>query len=164
MRELILRQARSGDGAGLARIWIDGAAHYASLAPEAFQVPRAEGLAEWLEQEALSTETYSHVAVLDDELVGHVWAAVLPPSAQAAWQMLRDLTHTRLTIHWLGVLGAHRRQGIGTRLMVAAESWGRNRGAEVAGFSTYVAGPLAVPFYERGMGYRRQGLYFTKRL
>ena len=164
MTELLLRQARPGDGAGLARIWIDGATHYASLAPEAFQVPQAEGLAEWLEHEALSAETYSHVAVLDDELVGHVWAAVLPPSAQAAWQMLRDLCRTRLTIHWLGVLRAHRRQGVGTRLMTAAESWGRGRGAEVAGFSTYVAGPLSVPFYERGMGYRRQGLYFTKRL
>jgi hypothetical protein len=57
MSEVILRQARPGDGEGLARIWIEGAAHSARLAPDAFQVPQLDGLAAWLEQEALAADT-----------------------------------------------------------------------------------------------------------
>lgn len=45
-----IRSARPGDGADLARGWLDGCRYYAALDPERFQVPDDDGLAEWFEQ------------------------------------------------------------------------------------------------------------------
>ena len=39
-----VRVPRPGDGAGMARVWLSGAAYYADLEPEYFQVPPGKGL------------------------------------------------------------------------------------------------------------------------
>ncbi len=44
--DLTLRHLRPGDGAGLARCWLDAGASYAALNPTLFQVPAADGLAQ----------------------------------------------------------------------------------------------------------------------
>jgi hypothetical protein len=49
-----IRAPRAGDGAGLARGWIDAARYYAELAPELFKVPQEAGLAAWLEVRLLN--------------------------------------------------------------------------------------------------------------
>lgn len=49
-------------------------------------------------------------------------------------------------------------------LMQAIERWARERAAVRAMLDTYAASPLSVPFYERGMGYRRRSIGFEKRL
>jgi hypothetical protein len=51
---------------------------------------------------------------------------------------------------------------IGTALLEAAQAWGRSQGATVARLDTYVDGPVAVPFYERHMGYQRRSVVFQK--
>jgi hypothetical protein len=45
-----------------------------------------------------------------------------------------------------------------------AESWGRDRGASIVRLSTYAEGPVAVPFYERHLGYERRSILFQKPL
>jgi hypothetical protein len=45
-----------------------------------------------------------------------------------------------------------------------AESWGRHLGARVVRLDTYADGPVAVPFYERHMGYQRRSILFQKPL
>jgi len=41
-----VRIARLGDGAGIARVWLEAAAYYAELDAEHFKMPAADGLAE----------------------------------------------------------------------------------------------------------------------
>jgi GNAT superfamily N-acetyltransferase len=75
-----------------------------------------------------------------------------------------NLGEVRIYVDALGVAQAHRRRGVGTRLMGAIERWARERGAVWVMLDTYAASPLSVPFYERGMGYRRRSIVFEKRL
>jgi GNAT superfamily N-acetyltransferase len=53
---------------------------------------------------------------------------------------------------------------VGTRLVEAAEEWGRRRGATIAFLDTWVDSPSSVPFWEEGMVYARRSIIFTKRL
>ena len=167
MADVILRAPRAGDGDGLARSWLDAGADYATLNPDLFQIPQADGLAQRLEEWLLSiTSEHAHalVAEKDGQVIGFITAAIERPVENAAGQLLRDLGRVRVVIHALVVQEAHRRQGIGTRLMEAAEEWARGRGAVVALLDTYVGSPLSVPFYERRMGYSQRALRFRKTL
>jgi hypothetical protein len=71
MDEVQIRAARPGDGEGLARIWLENARYYVVLAPDDFQLPQAEGLAEFLEpRESESDARVFLVAEVDGELAG----------------------------------------------------------------------------------------------
>ena len=167
MAAVILRAPRAGDGDGLARSWLDAGADYATLNPDLFQIPQADGLAQRLEEWLLSItseEAHALVAEKDGQVVGFVTAAVERPVENAAGQLLRDLGRVRVVIHALIVQEAHRRQGTGTRLMEAAEEWARGRGAVIALLDTYIESSLSVPFYEQRMGYSRRTLRFRKEL
>ncbi len=86
--------ATSRRGGGLAHIWLDGAAFFAAIDLKLFQVPASEGLAEWLERQALTVtaeDPYMQVAELDGWIVDHIWAAIRPAEPDAAWQMLPDV-------------------------------------------------------------------------
>jgi GNAT superfamily N-acetyltransferase len=163
----VLRTPRAGDGSRLARIWLDGAASFAAIDPSQFQVPSSAGLAEWPEDRALHSppeDTYMQVAEIDGVVVGHIWAVIRPPDVDAARLMQRDEGVARLSVHWLGVADGYRRQGVGARLLQAAEAWSIPRGARAAGFSTYLGAPATVAFYERRMGYTQHAVYLRKSL
>ncbi len=167
MPQRVLRAPQTSDGSGLARIWLDGATSFTAFDPNLFQLPATDGLAEWLERLALQVtaeDTYMQIADVDGMAVGHIWAAIRPVDADADKHMLRDATIVRLTVHWLGVAAGYRRQGIGTRLLQAAETWAISRGAQVAGFSTYLGAPAPLSFYEGRMGYARQAVFLRKAL
>ena len=148
MERIVIRPARASDAADLARNWIEVAQHYVELDPEAFRVPSTNGL----------------VAEVDGQVVGDISARLERPAEDAERQLLRYLAEVRIDVDALGVVQAHRRRGVGTRLMGAIERWARERGAVCAMLDTYAASPLSVPFYERGMGYRRRSIIFEKRL
>ena len=165
--EVHVRAARPGDGADLARGWLDASRYYAALDPERFQEPESDGLAEWFEE--LLTRTRSEdelwlVAEVDGGVVGTVNAVLQRPIDTAARQVLRSLGTTRLLVEALGVEADHQRQGIATKLMEAAEQWGREHGARLASLDTWTRSPISVPFYERRMGYQRVSIVFEKRL
>jgi GNAT superfamily N-acetyltransferase len=167
MANVIIRAPRAGDGDGLARCWLDAGAYYAGLNPDLFQIPQADGLAPGLEEWLLSItseDACALVAEKDGQVVGFITAAIEHPVATAAGQLLRDLGRVRVVMHALVVQEAHRRQGIGTRLMEAAEEWARGRGAVIALVDTYVGSPLSMPFYEQRMGYSRRTLRFRKEI
>jgi GNAT superfamily N-acetyltransferase len=161
-----VRPARSGDGAGISRVWLSAAAYYADLDPEHFQVPHAEGLAEgWDNQLARQDDdSVQLVAELGGQVVGWLWARIEPPGQNAAAQLTREHGWTRLVVASLIVDRGHWRGGAGTALLEAAEAWGRARGARVARLDTYAYSPVSVPFYEDHMGYRRRSIVFQKRL
>ncbi len=163
---LYIRAPRAGDGAGLARSWIDAGSYYAQLAPDLFQVPEEDGLAAWLEDGLLNVPSDELILVAEyaEQAVGFIHAAIQPPLATAARQFVRDVAYPRLSIHALVVQQAYWRQGIGTQLLATAEEWGRSRGASIALLDTYSESPISLPFYEQRMGYQRRAIHLRKLL
>ncbi len=104
------------------------------------------------------------VAEVEGQVVGDVSAHLERPAVDAERQLLRHLGEVRIYVDALSVAQAHRRRGVGMRLMQAIERWARERGAVSAMLDTYAGSPLSVPFYERRMGYRRRSIVFEKRL
>jgi ribosomal protein S18 acetylase RimI-like enzyme len=100
------------------------AAYYADLAPHDFQMPMLEGFAEELDAEAARTDdtTLHLVAEVDGEVVGALVARLLPPEDGAERQIAPDLGETRLRIDYVATDDAHRRHGVGTRLVETAEA------------------------------------------
>jgi Acetyltransferase (GNAT) family len=74
---------------------------------------------------------------------------------------IRDGLH-RLVIGALAVDQTHRRAGVGTALMEAAEDRGRSLGAEVALTDTNIRSYMSLPFYEDRMGYDRRAAILRK--
>ena len=163
-----IRPPRPGDGEGMARVWLSAGAYYADLDPALFQVPSADGLAESFAADIGATSENSDrlrlVAERDGQVAGWLTAHLEQPAASAAHQLVRELGWIRLMVDALVVDQALWRQGTGTALLEAAESWGRGRDASMVRLDTYAHGPVAVPFYEQHMGYRRRSIYFAKGL
>jgi len=157
-----IRIARPGDGAAIAALWLDAGSYYAELDPEHFQIPDIDGLAERID----GSPGHNHllVAEADGDLVGWLSARLERPAEEAASQFVREHGWTRVVVDALVVARSHWRGGTGTRLLVAAESWGREHSAEVIRLDTYARSPVSVPFYEEHMGYARRSIVFQKRL
>jgi GNAT superfamily N-acetyltransferase len=140
------------------------AAYYAALAPEHFHEPALDGFAEELDAElgAADAGVLRLVAEVGGEVAGALAARVLAPADGAEREISPDLTHTRVRIDYVAVDEAHRRHGVGARLVEAAEAWGRDAGATVAETWTYHRSPLSLPFWERGMGYEERSVNLRK--
>ena len=164
---VIIRAARSGDGAGCARAWSDAGRYLQELDPELGRVPDSDGLADWFERslaEDRAQGTLWLVAEQGGAVVGFVSASVEPPLPDARWQLQRDLASPRLVVGALVVEQAQRRSGVGTALMEAVEEAGRSAGAEVAMLDTNLRSLGSVPFYEDRMAYQRRAVIFRKKL
>jgi GNAT superfamily N-acetyltransferase len=125
------------------------------------------GLAEWFEQWLAQDREPNQIFLVaenDSRVVGFIDATVEPPSADARWQVQRDLGVARLVIGALAVEETQRRAGVGTALMEAAEERGRRQGAIVALTDTNIRSHLSLPFYENRMGYERRAAILRKTL
>lgn len=166
----VIRPARPGDGEGCARAWTDAGRYYAPIVPDVIQEPDPGGLAEWFERgiaEIQDEDALWLVAATDGsggQVVGMIEAVIQRPRPDGHWQLQRDQSRTRLLINALVVAEDYRRQGVATRLMDAAEDWGRGRGATVALTDTNLHSALSVPFYEQRMGYVRRAVILRKPL
>src|SRR2546426_626306 len=162
-----IRAARSGDGVGLARIWLDNARYYVALFPDDFRVPDEDGLVDWLEALLARPRAKSElhlVAVSDGKVAAFVYARLTEPDEHANRQMLGEYPHRRVHVEALGTADAFQRRGFATQLVDAVEAWARERGARAISAETYVDSPVSIPFWEGRMGYRRRSLKLTKRL
>jgi GNAT superfamily N-acetyltransferase len=163
--DVFIRAAQAGDGEGLARSWLDAASYYAELNSELFQMPDADGLAQWCEEWTMpsdSEDSLLRVAEYGDQIIGFISATLHPPISNAYRQFVRDVTLTRLIIDAIVVQQAYWRQGVGKRLMDVAEAWGKRKGAAIALLDTYIDSPISVSFYEQRMKYQRRALHFRK--
>ena len=88
----------------------------------------------------------------------------MPPHPDARYQVLPVVGETRLHIDYVATSEAHRRRGVGAKLVAAAEKWGRECGATIALCDTYAGSPLSVPFWQEHMGYRTRSLHLVKPL
>jgi GNAT superfamily N-acetyltransferase len=160
-----VRRARKSDAPALVRIHADMGAYYAELAPELFHDPDLQGFELVLEDEiGDDLLALQLVAEVDGEVVGSLDARLLLPPAEAQFAFTRDLFAPRLRIEYLATAAAHRRTGVGSALVEAAEAWGREQGATVAELTTYQDSPLAYPFWTERAGYAPRSMNLRKEL
>ena len=76
--------------------------------------------------------------------------------------MLREFLYCH--VMEIAVNSRYQSQGIGERLLRAAEEWGRQQGAEFALLEYLTANTRAGEFYQRRMGYRVAAMMAVKRL
>jgi GNAT superfamily N-acetyltransferase len=167
MSQVVVREFRPGDGEPLARMMRENSAYYADLAPDYFRVPDEAGLVDLVENDddwRASHDHFARVAEVDGQVAGYIEATLQQPLDTAEWQSQRDLGEVRLFIGFLGTSDRYKRMGVATRLVEAAEEWGRQNGARVAICDTYIDSPLSVPFWEARMGYRRRAIVLRKPL
>jgi GNAT superfamily N-acetyltransferase len=166
--EIAVRERRPGEGAELARSWVDAGRYYAALAPDTFQVPETDGLAEYLDRfdddGDAGPDVLRLVAEVDGTVVGTAVGRVLRPVEGAHYQLQREFAETRLHVDAVVIEEAYRRRGVGESLMNALEAWGRTRGATVSLLDTYPESALSLPFFTERMGYDRRSVRLWKRL
>ena len=162
-----VRAAQLGDGAALARVWLDNARYYVDLFPDDFRMPDEAGLAEWFELQLgrpRSAEEVHLVAVVDGSVGAFAYARLTEPDEHSSRQMLADYPYRRVHVEALGTAEAFQRRGLATALVEAIEAWAREKGARAISAETYLQSPVSIPFWERRMGYRRRSVMLTKRL
>ena len=167
MAQIVVREYRSGDADGIARIARENGAYYAQLAPELFKQPDDEGFAEFIDADGEWRDAPTNLALVAEvggEVAGYLEASIQSPLDTARWQGQRDLGEPRLFVNYVGTADAHKRTGVATRLVEAAEEWGRAQGATVAICDTFVGSALSIPFWEKRMGYVPRAVVFRKRL
>jgi GNAT superfamily N-acetyltransferase len=165
--DLHIRAAHVDDATNLAEVWIQFGRYYVELDPAEFRVPEAEGLPDWFRSrldDDRSDDSLWLVAERDLEVVGFIEAQVWRPAEDAGRQLMREGAEPILKVDTIMVVDEARGEGVGTTLMNAAETWGRERGATRAVVISYAHSPSSVPFYEDRMGYRRNTIGFLKHL
>jgi GNAT superfamily N-acetyltransferase len=152
----------------MARAWCDAGRFYVDVNPGDFQVPDEDGLVDWLECGVEAMESDRDLALLvaegSDDVIGWVGARLVTPVSDARWQLQRELATTRLIIDAVVVGEEHRGSGAGVDLVLAAERWGRGKGATVAVADGNWASGVVPRFYETRLGYRRRSLSLRKSL
>jgi ribosomal protein S18 acetylase RimI-like enzyme len=166
--EVVVRERRwVEDAEAIAGLVLESNAYYSALAPEFFTSVETQGLVEWVARDAdwlMQATTFARVAEVDGEFAGYLAANIQEPDENAQFTGNRDLRERRLYIHFVVTAEAHKRKGVATRLVEAAEAWARSQGVSVALCDTYADSPQSVLFWEKGMGYSRRSIKFRKRL
>jgi ribosomal protein S18 acetylase RimI-like enzyme len=155
-----IRPATPEDAEAITRAFLESAEFHARLDPERYFVPANETIsARYREGRQHPGSTgITLVADLNGEIVGFLDAR-LERSLDA---MHRELVYCHIAD--VAVLNHHQNQGIGVRLLLAAEDWGRSEGAEFASLEYLAANTRAGSFYQRRMGYRPASVTAIKRL
>ena len=164
--EIVVRQMRAGDGPALAQIHAQMAQYYVDLAPAHFDMPVLDGLAEELDAElgGAPTPDVRLVAEIEGEIAGSLFARLVSPAPGAERDIARDLRERRLRIEYVATAEAHRRRGVATALVEAAEAHARARGATIVETWTYHGSPLSLPFWTERMGYAERSVNLRKQL
>jgi GNAT superfamily N-acetyltransferase len=161
----VLRPATRGDAPALVELSLESSRYYARIAPELFAEGDREGFADWIVAEwDDGPDTLALVAEVDGAFAGYLEATLQEPEHWSRFFGSADLRARRLFVNAVLTAEAYRRRGVATRLVAAAEDWGRERGATVALLDTYADSPISVPFWERRMGYERRAIVFRKPL
>ena len=145
MEEISVREVEPADAEALARVHADVARYYDERGTHYFDAGELRLVAE-----------------IEGEVVGALTARVLEPVTAGGEGTGEG--EKRLLIDYLATAAASRRAGIGTRLVQAAESWGRKVGATIAETTAFRGSALSIPFWEDRMGYEEQPMSLEKRL
>ena len=160
---ITIRRAVLDDAEGIARSFLESAEFHSRLDPERYSVPALEVVSaryrEELQHPSNADErAITFVAEFSNEIVGFIDAR-LEESPDA---MHREMTYCHIAE--ISVCERHQNQGIGQRLLQAAEDWGRREGAEFASLEYHAGNTRAESFYQQRMGYRAAAIKAIKRL
>jgi len=158
-----IRPAVPEDADGIARTFLESAEYHAELDPERYSTPAVETISARYREgrqhpSHAGREVITLVAELSGEIVGFIDAR-LEESPDA---MHREMIYCHIAE--IAVRCRRRNQGIGGRLLRAAEHWGRQLGAEFASLEYHTANTRASLFYQEHMGYRLASITAIKRL
>jgi ribosomal protein S18 acetylase RimI-like enzyme len=158
-----IRPAAPADADGIAQAFVESAEYHVHLDYERYAVPAVETISARYREgrhhpPCAAGEAITLIAELDGEIVGFVDVQL----EQSPDWMHRKMVYCHIAE--IAVRGAHRNQGIGGRLLRAAEDWGRQHGAEFASLEYHAANVRAIVFYEQRMGYRAASVTAIKRL
>ena len=160
---IVIRPAVPEDADGIARTFLESAEYHAELDPERYSAPTVETIAaRYLagrqHPSHAGREVITLVADLDGEIVGFI-DACLEPSPDP---MHREMMYCHIAE--IAIRQRRQNQGIGGRLLRAAEGWGQELGAEIASLEYHAANTRAGMFYQGRMGYRVASITVIKRL
>jgi GNAT superfamily N-acetyltransferase len=160
---ITIRPAVPADADEVARIYLESSEYHFTFDPERYSVPAVEAIAAlYREGRQPSSDGagggITLVAEHSSEIVGFI---------DVRLEQSPDLMHRRLTYCHIAEIAVTKRlqnQGIGGRLIQAAEEWGRGQGAEFASLEYNTANTRAGSFYQQRMGYRPASITAIKRL
>jgi ribosomal protein S18 acetylase RimI-like enzyme len=160
--DVTIRPAVAQDADGIAATFVDSAHHHARLDPERYGIPAVDAItARYREgrQHAGDEQARSATLVADGggEIVGFVDCRL----EQSPDPMHREMTYCHVVE--IAVRGDRQSEGIGGRLLRAAEDWGRQHGATFALLEYLANNSGAAAFYQR-MDYRVVSATAIKRL
>lgn len=166
MGSTLIRDARAGDGAALAALQLEVAEYYLQLEPDDFRRPDSDGLVDHFDPSSHpeNPDRLWIVAEIDGEIAGSLIAYLQQPVPESRFGLQPWALSTSLRIDYLAVRTTYQRRGVASRLVEAAEDWGRARGAVVSTTGTYLGSPLSIPFWTERQGYRRRSVVLNKRL
>lgn len=160
---IAIRRAVPEDAEGITRTYLESAEHHAGLDSELYRIPARETITaryrEGRQHPLDECETsITLVAELSDKIVGFIDARLFQPLDAMHREMVLCL------VSEIAVRRRHQNQGIGGKLLRAAEEWGRGQGAEFAILEYHPANTRAGMFYQRHMSYRISSLTAIRRL
>jgi ribosomal protein S18 acetylase RimI-like enzyme len=151
------------DADGIARTFLESAEYHARLEPERYLAPTVEAISAryregWQHPPDAGGGSITLVAELSGEIVGFIDARLV----HSPDPMHRELIYCHIAE--IAVRSRFQNQGVGGRLLRAAEDWGRQQGAEYALLEYHAANTRAGAFYQRSMGYCVASMTAIKRL
>ena len=159
---LTIRAATADDAAGIARVYMESAEYHAGLEPARYWIPSIDSIIAQYRERGRSSQTNGDAVTLLAELDAQVVGFVDARLDRSSDPMHRDLTYCHVVE--IAVAVQHQSQGVGERLLTAAEDWGRHRGAHLASLEFLAANTRASAFYQRRMGYRVAAMTAVKLL
>jgi GNAT superfamily N-acetyltransferase len=158
-----IRPAVPEDADGIARTFLESAEYHAELDPERYSTPSVETIsARYREGRQHPSHAGPAVMTLVAELSGEIVGFIDARLERSTDAMHRAMSYCHIAE--IAVRSGRRNQGIGGRLLGAAEDWGRRLGAEFASLEYHAANTSASLFYRERMGYRLASITAIKKL
>jgi len=159
---IAIRPATSEDADGITRVYQESAEYHAQLDAERYSIPAMEAISARYREgrqhpPATAGQAITLVAEVSSEIIGFIDSRL----DHSPDPMHREITYCHVIE--IAVSGRHQQQGIGRRLLRAAEDWGRGQGATFASLEYLAANTRASIFYQRS-GYRVASMIALKRL
>jgi ribosomal protein S18 acetylase RimI-like enzyme len=161
-----VRGALAADADAIGKIYAQATTYWRGLDPDVFVEVDARALAEryragkQFPEDVPVADRCTLVASLEGEVVGFADVSISRPGSDV------DIHRPEIRgwILEIAVADTMRGQGVGARLLSAAEAWARDRGAVWILLDTHPANLEALHFYRARMGYTPVGVRLTKRL
>ena len=163
MAPITVRPAVPEDADGIARTYLESAEYHARLDPERYLTPAVETIsASYREGRQHPPDVRGECVTLVAELTGEIVGFIDARLEQSLDAMHREMIYCHVAE--IAVSCRHQNRGIGGRLLLAAEDWGRQQGAEFASLEYRTANTPASLFNQQRMDYLVACITVIKRL